>query len=565
MESGARVLVGSTASAHLISTTHQQSDLFSKSFTGSSSTKSTATLPPTSLTLSSLSAPPKPTTCPKTWNQTISQVLSKGDFGTALSLLERAFSEIPIPRNHPLDSDYSELWSKFFNLLRKRSPQEVNGIIEAFSKKDEIRRNAFFYVSISRVFPHLRDHYLNMGIQNSAEPIKILQAHLAKPSHRETLKNGNKENIENHNIVIQKPSDGNPLAKENHINQTHESMISKSYTNSKVIHPDKEEPPQSQLKHQNTGKLRVTENGLQFTSRITISQHENFVFIIKSVPYLKLKRFGSGGSSTVYRVLSPDGDIFVVKHIKLENVNETLRNSFIAEIQLLERFKNSEYIINLIDYDWQTLDDSNYLNLLLECGEANLAETLKKTGPLLYPGGVDLLRTYWRRMLESVNVLHLERIIHSDLKPENFVFVKGHLKLIDFGISKAIVNENTSNFHGQGLTGTIGYMAPELVINYNMENKQTKFGTASDVWSLAVILYLMVYGQKPIKFNANSAAQLFLVMSNPNLKIDLPPNPRNNMPIPYMLQSVLNSCFQVNPISRPTCSQLLEHPFLQSL
>ena len=37
-------------------------------------------------------------------------------------------------------------------------------------------------------------------------------------------------------------------------------------------------------------------------------------------------------------------------------------------------------------------------------------------------------------MLEAVHVIHEEKIIHSDLKPANFVLVKGQLKLIDFGI-----------------------------------------------------------------------------------------------------------------------------------
>lgn len=41
-------------------------------------------------------------------------------------------------------------------------------------------------------------------------------------------------------------------------------------------------------------------------------------------------------------------------------------------------------------------------------------------------------------MLEAVNVIHNEGIIHSDLKPANFLFVEGRLKLIDFGIANSI-------------------------------------------------------------------------------------------------------------------------------
>jgi serine/threonine-protein kinase TTK/MPS1 len=47
-------------------------------------------------------------------------------------------------------------------------------------------------------------------------------------------------------------------------------------------------------------------------------------------------------------------------------------------------------------------------------------------------------------MLESVHTIHEERIVHGDLKPANFVFVQGTLKLIDFGIAKAIQNDTTN-------------------------------------------------------------------------------------------------------------------------
>ena len=47
-------------------------------------------------------------------------------------------------------------------------------------------------------------------------------------------------------------------------------------------------------------------------------------------------------------------------------------------------------------------------------------------------------------MLQAVHVIHEEKIVHSDLKPANFVIVKGQLKLIDFGIANAIANDTTN-------------------------------------------------------------------------------------------------------------------------
>ena len=46
--------------------------------------------------------------------------------------------------------------------------------------------------------------------------------------------------------------------------------------------------------------------------------------------------------------------------------------------------------------------------------------------------------------LQAVHTIHEARIVHSDLKPANFLVVEGRLKLIDFGIAKAISSDTTS-------------------------------------------------------------------------------------------------------------------------
>lgn len=66
--------------------------------------------------------------------------------------------------------------------------------------------------------------------------------------------------------------------------------------------------------------------------------------------------------------------------------------------------------------------------------------------------------------LQAVKVIHKARIVHSDLKPPNFLVVEGTLKLIDFGIAKAIQNGTTS-IARESQCGTLNYMAPEAVYN----------------------------------------------------------------------------------------------------
>lgn len=62
-----------------------------------------------------------------------------------------------------------------------------------------------------------------------------------------------------------------------------------------------------------------------------------------------------------------------------------------------------------------------------------------------------------------MHVIHEARIVHSDLKPANFLMVEGALKLIDFGIAKAIQSDTTS-IARESQIGTLSYMSPEAIL-----------------------------------------------------------------------------------------------------
>lgn len=71
----------------------------------------------------------------------------------------------------------------------------------------------------------------------------------------------------------------------------------------------------------------------------------------------------------------------------------------------------------------------------MELGETDLDAILKRQkGVENSRLDLGLIRYYWKEMLECVASVHEYGILHSDLKPANFLLVGGRLKLIDFGI-----------------------------------------------------------------------------------------------------------------------------------
>ena len=102
------------------------------------------------------------------------------------------------------------------------------------------------------------------------------------------------------------------------------------------------------------------------------------------------------------------------------------------------------------------------------------------------------IKFYWEGMLKSVSVVHKMNIVHSDLKPANFLIVEGMLKLIDFGIASSVQDDKT-HVTKENQMATLNYISPETLNS----SGNIKIGFKSDVWSLGCILYNLVYKKLP--------------------------------------------------------------------
>lgn len=283
--------------------------------------------------------------------------------------------------------------------------------------------------------------------------------------------------------------------------------------------------------------------------------------VVNDQEYLKLGLVGRGGSSKVYEVLDLETrKVKAIKLVELEGVDEATLHSYKNEIDILNRLQWSDKVIQLYDYELTDI----YLKLVMEKGNRDLASILNSArGKNAKPISPFTIQHYWQGMLLAVQAIHQEGIIHSDLKPANFLLVNETVKLIDFGIASSIQQDMTSVIK-DSQAGTFNYMSPESlmdvhsgpIINGRSGDRPTiKIGVKSDVWSLGCILYNLVYGRTPFQHISNPLQKLSAI-SDPNTKVNFPEIENK------MLLEVLQLCLQFDQRKRPSISELLEHPYL---
>jgi serine/threonine-protein kinase len=117
---------------------------------------------------------------------------------------------------------------------------------------------------------------------------------------------------------------------------------------------------------------------------------------------------------------------------------------------------------------------------------------------------------YFKHIIEAIKELHSfsEKIIHRDLKPENIMLTKDlmNVKIIDFGISSVIIefaltNDKKAITYEETIFGTMPYISPDLLkmVGKSGIAKHQIISEQFDFFSLGVIFYEMLMGEKPFK------------------------------------------------------------------
>ncbi|KAH9991816.1 kinase-like domain-containing protein [Russula vinacea] len=190
--------------------------------------------------------------------------------------------------------------------------------------------------------------------------------------------------------------------------------------------------------------------------------------------------------------------------------------------------------------------DKNTLSIVLEYVQnGSLKQMLEEFGKL----SEDLVASYIVQVLEGLDYLHHNDIVHSNLKASNILLTKsGHVKLSDFGLS---LNPHALEDVGNGISCMPNWTAPEVI-------ELKRASAKSDMWSLGCTVIESLTGQPPYGDLVRALSVMFRIVED-----DGPPIPEG---LSDSLVTFLKECYHKDPAQRPSAKELSQHEWLdQSL
>jgi eukaryotic-like serine/threonine-protein kinase len=209
------------------------------------------------------------------------------------------------------------------------------------------------------------------------------------------------------------------------------------------------------------------------------------------------RRLASGGMGTVYLASRSDGQFaqsVAIKVVKRGMDSEDVLRRFRDERQTLAAL-NHPNIARLLDAG-VTPDGRPFL--VMEFVDGVPIDEYCDAHRLSVKDRLRLFRT----VCEGVHAAHQALVVHRDLKPSNILVSKeGAPKLLDFGIAKLLSPNTARATSEQDRRLTPEYASPEQVAGEPVT-------TASDVYSLGVILYELLTGSRPYRFLTRSTDEV---------------------------------------------------------
>ncbi len=202
-------------------------------------------------------------------------------------------------------------------------------------------------------------------------------------------------------------------------------------------------------------------------------------------PRVLVADLGRGGLARVLKgVRLDDASLAAVKLLdpQVAAQDEDWSRRFAREQRILKGIED-EHLVKIRDVG--TLDGIPYLDMDFFAGET-LDQLVQRLGALAEDRALDIAM----QVARGLEALHVRRIVHRDVKPENVLVDEvGRVRLCDFGLSKP--QDDAALTHEGEILGTAVFIAPETL-------RGTPPSAASDVYALGITLFEMLTGEDAI-------------------------------------------------------------------
>lgn len=214
--------------------------------------------------------------------------------------------------------------------------------------------------------------------------------------------------------------------------------------------------------------------------------------------YQILELIGQGGQAVVYRAL----DTRLSRNVAVK----IMREEFAENEEFRERFNAESHAVAMLShpnivavYDVSHKDDLEFIVMEMING-ITLRQYMDRRE-----------RVDWREALhfskqiaDALRHAHQHGVIHRDIKPQNIMLLKdGTIKVADFGIA-ALENEVAKGSSSEGI-GSLNYLAPEQL-------RGNPAGAKSDIYSLGIMMYELICGNKP--YQGDKPADILVKLEN---------------------------------------------------
>ena len=252
--------------------------------------------------------------------------------------------------------------------------------------------------------------------------------------------------------------------------------------------------------------------------------------------YIILKELGKGSYASVKLAINKyNKNKYAIKIYTKKALLDPQKKAIVNnEIKILKQLDH----INIMKL-YEVIDTVKYLYLIMEYIDGiSLLDTIKKSEEHYFEEQRAL--KIFIQILKANIYCQSKNICHRDIKLENILIIKDDIiKLIDFGFAVKTDKETFQNL----FCGSPSYMAPEIV------NKEDYIAQYSDIWSLGVLLFSMLYGRFP--FKAPTQKELFKKITE--AKVEFP----NDIEINDKIKILLLKIFVTIPPQRPSLQEIL--------